>query len=261
MTARHERERLELLGAPVDALTMNGVLDLADAAIERREPLLVGVVNAAKLVQMRHNAELRQAVLDADVTLADGMSVVWAARLLGRPLPERVTGIDLMLRLLERAHRHRRRVYFLGATATVLGRVVERVRREYPDLCVAGSRHGYFTEAEESAAAAEIAGARPDILLVAMSSPRKERFLARWQALRSVPVCHGVGGSFDVYAGLVRRAPAGWQRLGLEWLYRLLQEPRRMWRRYLVTNTLFVVLLARQFVRTRLLRAGARLGG
>jgi N-acetylglucosaminyldiphosphoundecaprenol N-acetyl-beta-D-mannosaminyltransferase len=114
-----------------------------------------------------------------------------------------------------------------------------------------GHHHGYFTPQEEPALVAAIAGAQPDILLVGISSPKKERFLARWGDQLGVPVCHGVGGSFDVLAGKVRRAPLAWQRLGLEWLYRVKQEPRRLWRRYLVTNALFCAMVLFAFVRRR----------
>ena len=113
----------------------------------------------------------------------------------------------------------------------------------YPGVVMAGRRDGYFKAEEEGLVAASIGDAKPDILLVAMTSPKKERFLARWSGVMNVPVCHGVGGAFDVLAGTVKRAPVLWQKAGLEWLYRVVQEPRRMWRRYLVTNTLFAWML------------------
>jgi N-acetylglucosaminyldiphosphoundecaprenol N-acetyl-beta-D-mannosaminyltransferase len=146
------------------------------------------------------------------------------------------------------------RVYCLGATQKVLDRVVARIATDYPGLVLAGGHHGYFGPAEERAVAAAIAGARADILLVAMTSPRKEHFMARWGGKLDVPVCHGVGGAFDILAGKVRRAPERWQRLGLEWLYRVRQEPRRLWRRYLVTNTLFCAMVLRAWVREGPLR-------
>ena len=252
MTAAH----VPMLGVNVAALTLEGMLAQADRVIAERRRLLVGVVNAAKLVNMRRDPTLRAAVLAADVILADGVSVVWAARVLGRPLPERIAGIDLMVRLLERAHEQRYRVYCLGATEEVLGTLTRRMRRDYPGVRLVGARNGYFPVEEEPGIAAKIADAGADVLFVGMSSPRKELFLARWADTMGVPVCHGVGGSFDVLAGKVRRAPAGWQRLGLEWLYRVRQEPRRLWRRYLVTNTLFVGMVAAELAR-RGVRGGA----
>ncbi len=238
-----------LLGVPLRAATMDQVVELAGQAIASRRRLLIGVVNAAKIVNMRRDVRLRQAVLAADCIFADGMSVVWAARILGRRLPERVAGIDLMSRLLERGGAAGWRVFLLGATQEVLDAVVQRVRSDYPGVAIAGAHHGYFNEADEPRLVGQIRESRADLLFAAMSSPKKECFLARWADALGVPVLHGVGGAFDVLAGKVRRAPQRWQRLGLEWLYRVLQEPRRLWRRYLVTNTLFAGLVLSELLR------------
>lgn len=232
-----------LFGVPIRATTMAQVLDHVDDVIARRGRLQIGVVNAAKIVNMRRDPALRSHVLSSDIILADGMSVVWASRLLGRPLPERVAGIDLMLGMLRRANERGYRVYCLGATEKVLEKATARIAADYPNVRVAGRCNGYFGPREEAAIVAEIGAARPDILLVAMSSPKKEQFLALCRDALRIPVCHGVGGSFDVLAGEVERAPLRWQRLGLEWLYRVKQEPRRLWRRYLVTNTIFIALV------------------
>jgi N-acetylglucosaminyldiphosphoundecaprenol N-acetyl-beta-D-mannosaminyltransferase len=241
---------VDILGVPIAPATMDEAVDWVDHAISHRERLHVGVVNAAKIVNMRRDPELRTDVLSSDVVFADGMSVVWASRLLGRPLPERVAGIDLMHRILERGQSRGYRIYLLGATREVVDTAATRMRERHPGIAIVGLQHGYFTDAEEEAVASAIVDAKPDVLFVAMTSPRKERFLARWSSRLGVPVCHGVGGSLDVLAGKVERAPERWQHLGLEWLYRVKQEPRRLWRRYLVTNSLFVALalveLARQ---------------
>lgn len=236
-----------LFGVPICAITMSEVVAEAEAAISSGGRLLIGVVNAAKLVNMRREPQLREAVLRANMILADGMAVVWASRLLGRALPERVAGIDLMHRLLELADSQGLRVYCLGATDDVLQEAIARIRTDYSGAIIAGHRNGYFEEDDEPALASEIHAANPDMLFVAMTSPKKERFLATWHAQLDVPVCHGVGGAFDVMAGKVERAPRGWQRLGLEWLYRVKQEPRRLWRRYLVTNTLFCLMTVSEF--------------
>jgi N-acetylglucosaminyldiphosphoundecaprenol N-acetyl-beta-D-mannosaminyltransferase len=246
MTAVHGFATRDILGVPIAAATMTAVVDHVHGAIVSRTPLQIGVVNAAKLVNMQRDSQLARDVLGCDVVLADGMSVVWASWLLNRPLPERVAGIDLMHAIFERGARHGYRVYCLGATQEVLDRALSVLARDYPGIIFAGSHHGYFSAAEEAAVAADIQGARPDILIVAMTSPRKEQFIARWMHQLGVTVCHGVGGSLDVVAGKVQRAPAVWQRLGLEWLYRVAQEPGRLWRRYLVTNTLFIALVARE---------------
>ena len=229
----------ELFGIPIAALTLEQALDRVDQAVAARAPLQIGVVNAAKIVNMRRDALLRRDVLSSDLILADGIAVVWAARALGLKLPERVAGINLMAGILRRGHARGYRVFCLGATDEVLQRATARMAARHPGIRIVGRQHGYFTEDEEEAVVRAIAEARPDVLFVAMTSPKKEMFLARWSKRLAVPVCHGVGGSFDVVAGKVRRAPPAWQRLGLEWLYRVLQEPGRLWKRYLVTNTLF----------------------
>lgn len=237
---------VQVLGVPIADRTMAEAVAEIAAAIETRTPLHIGVVNAAKIVNMRRDAQLRAAVLESDLILADGMSVVWASRILGARLPERVAGIDLLHGMLRLADERHYRVFCLGAEETVLQKTVARIRADYPGAIIAGTRNGYFAAADEPAVASQIAASRSDMLFVAMTSPKKENFLARWSGTMDVPVCHGVGGSFDVMAGKVLRAPELWQRVGLEWLYRVKQEPGRLWRRYLVTNTVFVTMVARE---------------
>jgi N-acetylglucosaminyldiphosphoundecaprenol N-acetyl-beta-D-mannosaminyltransferase len=226
--------------------TMDEALDRVHNAVVNKSPLRIGVINAAKIVKMQTDESLKESVRESDVVYADGMSVVWASRLLGHPLPERLTGIDLMHGILSEGNTHGYKVYCLGATAEVLSSVVEEFRVAYPSVQLVGHHDGYFDESEEEAIASQIRSLQPDILFIAITSPKKENFMARWFEHMRVPVVHGVGGSFDVVAGVVKRAPAAWQRLGLEWLYRVIQEPRRLWKRYLVTNTQFLVLLVRE---------------
>jgi N-acetylglucosaminyldiphosphoundecaprenol N-acetyl-beta-D-mannosaminyltransferase len=240
------------LGASVHAVTLEQATAICREAVVSREPLTVGVVNSAKLVAMRSDAWLRESVLGSDLIVADGLPVVWASRCLGEPLPERVTGIDLFEGLLALAEREGFSAYFLGASQAVLDEMLRRIGERHPRLRCAGSRNGYFDESETDAVVEEIRAAAPDLLFVGISTPKKERFLQRCGEVLRVPVCHGVGGSFDVMAGLTRRAPVWWQKLGLEWLYRLLQEPRRMWRRYLTTNSAFLAMLAREWFRKKL---------
>ena len=239
----------ELFGLELDALTMSEAVAVCDRAVATRHPSVIGVVNAAKIVKMRSDALLRDSLLTCDLILADGQAVVWASRLLGSPVPERVAGIDLFEQLLRNANAKRRSVYLLGARPDVLDALQARIRTRFPGVRIAGAHDGYFGEEAAEQIAADIRRAEPDMLFLGMSSPKKETFLARYGATLGVPLMHGVGGSFDVLAGITKRAPVRWQRLGLEWLYRLLQEPRRMWRRYLVTNTAFVCLIVRERIR------------
>jgi N-acetylglucosaminyldiphosphoundecaprenol N-acetyl-beta-D-mannosaminyltransferase len=238
-----------LFGVDVAAVTMSEAIALIALTIETRKRLQIGVVNAAKLVNMTRQPALREAVLTCDVVFADGMAVVWASRLLGQALPERVTGIDLMDAILARGDERGWRVYCLGAEPEVLAAALAAFGKRHPGVQFVGSHHGYFSADEERAVVAAIAAARPDVLLVGMTSPRKEQFIARWNDHLQVPVCHGVGGSFDIAGGKVRRAPLLWQRSGLEWLYRVVQEPRRLWRRYLITNVLFTGMVLQEAAR------------
>jgi N-acetylglucosaminyldiphosphoundecaprenol N-acetyl-beta-D-mannosaminyltransferase len=243
-----QHKAVNLFGIPIEAMTMQQTLDLVDDVIKARESLQIGVVNAAKVVNMDKDPELRQAVLSSDIILADGAAVVWASKLLRRPLPERVAGIDLMFGMFERGNEKGYRVFCLGATEEISKTVEENLARDYPGLTLAGRHHGYFSDDEAEGIADQIKASKADILLVAMTSPKKERFLAKWMARMDVPVCHGVGGSFDVYAGKVERAPERWQKLGLEWLYRVKQEPGRLWKRYLFTNLSFIWMLTKSLL-------------
>lgn len=238
-----------IFGIPINAMTMDQVLCLVHNNIESREKLHIGVVNAAKIVNMNKNEDLNKAVLASDIILADGMSVVWASRLLRKPLPERVTGIDLMMEMLERGNKYSYRIFLFGATEEVSKKVAEIIRLKYPNVKVVGRYNGYFKEKEEFEIAKIIEISNADILLVAITSPKKEKFLARWSEVVKVPICHGVGGSFDVMAGKVERAPEKWRQLGLEWLYRVKQEPLRLWRRYLVTNIIFSKMILFEFIK------------
>ena len=241
-------ETVNLFGIPVEAMTMSQTLDLVDEVISSRQSLQIGVVNAAKVVNMDKDPELRDAVLSSDIILADGAAVVWASKLLRTPLPERVAGIDIMFGMFERGNDKAHRVFCLGATEEVSQTVADNMARDYPGLVLAGRHHGYFTDDEAQEIADQIRDSKADILLVAMTSPKKERFLAKWMDHMQVPVCHGVGGSFDVYAGKVERAPESWQKLGLEWLYRVKQEPGRLWKRYLFTNVSFIWMLLKSML-------------
>jgi len=228
---------------------MNEAVAVCRAAIEGRGFLQHTAVNAAKIVSLRSDPRLRAVVASSELVTADGQAVVWASRLLRDPLPERVAGIDLMNEIFGLAENQGYRIYLLGATEERLARASQRLVERHPRLQIVGSHHGYFADAESLDLCEKIRATRPDVLFVAMSSPRKELWLAEYGRGLGVPMVMGVGGALDVTAGAVRRAPRWIQAIGLEWAYRFLQEPRRLWRRYLVTNTRFVALLARELIR------------
>lgn len=243
--------RRTFLETPLHALTMAETLALAEHAMANREPLHHTVVNVSKLVNMRDNPVLAQDVSEADLINVDGAGVVWGARLFGVSVPERVAGIDIMESLFRICAERGFRPYLLGAEAHVLDAVQARLAREYPGFAVAGARDGYFSPEQEEGIILDINASGADCLFVALPTPRKERFLFRYRLVLQPSFIMGVGGSFDVYGGKVHRAPRWVQSIGMEWAYRVMQEPGRLWRRYWDTNRAYLGLLWTNYWRSR----------
>ena len=237
--------RSTFLSVPLDPLTMDETVVRCRELILSGRPAQHVVLNAGKCVLMHDEPDVAEIVRRCDLVNADGQGVVWAARFLGIAVPERVAGIDLMGRLLALCETERWPVYFFGATAEVLDAFTAEVARRHPALTVAGRRDGYFHAGDEDSIADRIRASGARLVLVAFSSPMKERFLARQLVRMGPQLSVGVGGTFDVWAGKTSRAPAWMQRAGLEWLHRLAQEPRRMWRRYLVGIARFAWIVLR----------------
>lgn len=253
--------RVKLLGLPVDLLSQEDTVTRALEAMRTRKRCQHVALNVAKLVDCQTDANLRRDVEDSDIVGIDGMGILYALRLLGHRAPHRVAGVDLFEGLMAACAKERFRPFLLGASLEVLERAERTLVRRHPGLVVAGRHHGYFTVAEEDRIADLIRTSRADCLFIAMPTPHKERFMHRYRDSLGVPFCMGVGGTFDVVAGHVRRAPLAWQRLGLEWLFRLLQEPRRMFWRYARTNAIFAGLLLRALAaKARGSDADARIG-
>lgn len=227
---------------------MGETLAIIQESIRARTRLQHVVVNVAKLVNMRTDSVLRRDVEESDLINVDGTGVVWGCRLLGLPIPERVAGIDLMQNMLEMCEQENYRPYFLGAKQSILDDAIAQIRKQHPELNIAGFRNGYFSEEEEKSIVNEIRASKADCLFIAISSPMKENFLHKYRDDLSVPFLMGVGGSLDVVAGHVKRAPLWMQKFGLEWFYRMMQEPRRMWRRYLYTNSSYAILLGKEML-------------
>ena len=241
-----EVKRIHICNVPVDSLTMDETVGLIDESIKKKENLHHVVVNAAKLVNAQKDPELKASIVECDIINADGQSIVWAARFLNMYLPERVAGIDLMDNLVGLAARQNYKIFFLGAKEEVVTKVVNIYSEKYNPGIIAGFRNGYFGKDEEMGIARQINESKADILFVAMSSPKKEIFLNKYKEVMNVPFIMGVGGSFDVVSGKVKRAPVWMQDICLEWFYRTMQEPGRMWKRYLTTNVAFVNLLFKE---------------
>lgn len=241
-------DRARVLGCEIDRLDMAETVARCKTIVQQGTFAQQVSINAVKIVTLRDDPIMRDVVNRCALVNADGQSVVWASRLLGDPLPERVPGIDLMHALIALAEREGYGIYILGARTEVLEMAVQRLERAHPHLRIAGYHHGYFDEGENAQIAAAIRASGAHMLFVAMSSPRKEHWLGEYGPTLDVPFAMGVGGAIDIVAGITRRAPRTWQLLGIEWLYRVLQEPRRMFRRYLVTNVKFSRLLIRAMV-------------
>jgi N-acetylglucosaminyldiphosphoundecaprenol N-acetyl-beta-D-mannosaminyltransferase len=238
-----------MMGCQIDNLTMEETLQTVEGFIKSGQPHQHVVVNVDKLVKASRDPELRRIINECALINVDGMPVVWASRLLGKPLKERVAGVDLFESLMKRSADKGWRVYLLGAREEVVSGVKQAYEKKYPGLVVAGYRNGYWKPEEEAGVVAQVTAAKADLLFVAISSPKKEHFLGRYQAEMKIPFAMGVGGTFDVAVGRVKRAPVWMQNAGLEWFYRFLQEPRRMFKRYFVDDMAFFWLLLKEAVR------------
>jgi N-acetylglucosaminyldiphosphoundecaprenol N-acetyl-beta-D-mannosaminyltransferase len=243
--------RSDITGVQVDNLTERETIELIGRLILNGGQHYMSVVNASKLVAAARDPDLRRTLLGSDIVTADGMSVVWASRVFGQPLKERVTGIGVFERLIAASAHEGWRVYLLGARDESVRGMIARLVSDQPHLQLVGFRNGYFPDSQAAEVADEIRESRADVLFVAMGSPRQEKFISKYLRGTGVRFALGVGGAFDHVGGLAKRAPMWMQRAGLEWLYRLWREPRRLWRRYLVGNSVFVWLVVRQLLRKR----------
>jgi N-acetylglucosaminyldiphosphoundecaprenol N-acetyl-beta-D-mannosaminyltransferase len=242
----------------VDCLSFDEAAAEICRRIEQRIPTHVVYINAAKVVKYHRNPVLRSVIERADLLLADGVPVVWISRLFGRALPGRVNGTDLMEHMVAHAAERGYGIFLLGGTEEVVYATAAELRRRHPRLKMVGVRNGYFKPEQNDEVLQAINDSGADLLLIGISTPQKELWGDHNLARLRVPVCQGVGGSFDVVVGLVSRAPRWMQRCGLEWFYRFLQEPRRMGGRYLRTNPEFLWLVLRETARLWSMRLARR---
>ena len=220
-------ERVNILGVDVDAVTMAEAVDVVRRAMDTRAGVMVATANAEMLMRATHDEELRRILNASALVVPDGAGTVWAARHLGHAMPERVAGYDLAQELLRCAPAEGRRVYFFGSAPGVAEKAKAKAEQLYPGIEIVGVRNGFFSPADNAAIIAEIRAARPDLLLVALGVPKQEKWIAAHLAVLDVPVAIGVGGTLDVMAGVMKRAPYWMQRAKLEWLFRGLMQPKR----------------------------------
>jgi N-acetylglucosaminyldiphosphoundecaprenol N-acetyl-beta-D-mannosaminyltransferase len=243
---------VELFGYTISSRGLAGDVERAAELMHKRAPQsrVVACANPHSLVVAREDPEFREALHASDLLLPDGAGIVLAARVLGLALPERVAGMEFFLDFSRRAAATGARYFFLGSTPEVLDRIVVKVRSDFPGIVVAGTYsppfRDVFTEADNEQMIAAVRGAQPDVLWVGMTAPKQEKWIERHRARLGVPLIGAIGAVFDFYAETKKRSPEWARKSGLEWLPRLLREPRRLWRRNFVSTPLFLGWLVRE---------------
>jgi len=230
--------------------TMHEIIENVDCNLRiSRNKILITSVNAAMTVISRDNSLIADAINKSDIVNIDGMAIYFAVKLLGLNVPERVAGPDLFYNLVKLSAQKGYKPYFLGAKPEVIQAMVERFKAEFPELTIAGFHHGYYNDNDLHRIFDDIEKSQADMLFLGITSPKREMFTNLFFEKSNVPVWKGVGGSFDIYANQIKRAPIWVQKIGMEWFYRLCQEPKRMFKRYLVTNTIFLCMISGEVLR------------
>ncbi len=220
-------DKVKILGVGVNAVTMQEALDRIEKFFEEKKPKIIATANAEMLMRATYDEELKKILNDAELVVPDGAGTVWAAHHLGYQMPERVAGYDLAQELMKRAPEKNRRIYFFGSAPNVAEKAKLKAEELYPGIKIVGTRNGFFSADDESKIISEIKSAQPDLLFAALGVPKQEKFLAKYKDELNVPVSIGVGGTFDVMAGVMKRAPKWMQRAKLEWLFRAILQPKR----------------------------------
>jgi len=219
--------KVEILGVGVNSVTMQEAVECVENLIELRQPSIVATANAEMLLRATHDEELKKILNSAELVVPDGAGTVWAAHHLGKEMPERVAGFDLVQELLKIAPSKSQKIFLFGAAPGVAEKAKSKAEELYSGINIVGVRDGFFSAEDEPAILEQIKKTQPDILLAALGVPKQEKWLAKYKDILNVPVSIGVGGTFDVMAGVVKRAPLWMQKAKLEWLFRALLQPSR----------------------------------
>ncbi len=220
-------EKHEILGVGVNSLRMADAVNLVEKYMDDRANVIVATANAEMLMNATRDTDLKRILNSAALVVPDGAGTVWAAHQLGYDMPERVAGYDLAQELMKRAPQKDRRIFFFGSAPGVADKAKLKAEELYPGINIVGTRNGFFTEKDIPDILEEIKKANPDLLLVALGVPKQEKFLDKYYKELGVPVSIGVGGTFDVMAGVMKRAPLWMQKAKLEWLFRGMLQPKR----------------------------------
>lgn len=235
-------DKVDILGVKVDSPTMGQAVETVQGFIEKGESTLIATANAEMIMRATYDEELKTILNAADLVVPDGAGTVWAAGYLGHPMPERVAGYDLSQELMKLAPKKNQRIYFFGSAPGVADMAKKKAEEWYPGINIVGTRNGFFTADDEPQIIADIKAAKPDILFVALGVPKQEKWLYAHLKELEVPVSIGVGGSFDVMAGVMQRAPLWMQKAKLEWLFRGLKQPSRIGRLMALPKFVFKVM-------------------
>jgi N-acetylglucosaminyldiphosphoundecaprenol N-acetyl-beta-D-mannosaminyltransferase len=228
-------------GIKFNLLSMSELINIIDYNIKNNKKTNIVVVNVFVLVMCQKDEKFKQIINNADIITIDGMPILWILKLFKYDVKEKLSGPDIFIEILKLAEVKKYNVYFLGAKQEILEQMIINLKNKFKNLNISGFRNGYFDKKEENIIIKNINNSSTDILFLGIPSPAKERFITNLDL--NVKLSMGVGGVFDIEAGFVKRAPLWMQKSGLEWLYRLIQEPKRLWKRYFITNTLFLKLV------------------
>jgi N-acetylglucosaminyldiphosphoundecaprenol N-acetyl-beta-D-mannosaminyltransferase len=238
---------IDLLGLKVNRLSMTEALSVIRRFIDERTPRHIVTADASMVVLSRDDTDLKRIVQGADLVTPDGAGILWASRLLGKPITHKVSGVDLVDRLCLISHETGIRLYILGGAPSIADTAAAKFREKYPNVQIVGTRHGYFAPGDETSVVQAIMDSKADVLFVAFGIPKQEKFIDRYKEHLGVPVSIGVGGSFDVYSGQVQRAPIWMQNAGLEWIFRLAQNPKKITKVMTLPKFVMIALTARVY--------------